>query len=80
MRQVVAAAPGTEPGRTSQLANVRYDLALLFIDTSRMDEARKELAETEEMLRAFEQASGRTETGFSKARGHIDELHRRLPN
>ena len=45
-----------------------------------MDEARKELAETEEMLRAFEQASGRTETGFSKARGHIDEVHRRLPN
>ena len=77
-RNVATAQPGTEPGRTSQLANVRYDLALVFIDTSHPDDARGEIAKTEEALRIFEEKSGRTETGFSMARQHLDELHRRL--
>ncbi len=79
-RNVAAAAPATEPARTAQLANIRYDLALLFIDTARMEEARQETAESEEMLRAFEQAAGRTETAFTKARERLEELRRRLPN
>ena len=77
---VASAKPGTEPGWTRQLALTRWDLALLFIESARPEEARQQIGKTEVELRAFEKSSGRTETEFAEAWQHLEELRRRLPN
>ena len=76
----VAAKPGAEPERTRQLALARSELALLFIEDARPEEARQQVEKMEEELLACEKISGRTEPEFAEARQHLDELRRRLAN
>ena len=76
----VAAKPGAGPERTRQLALARWELALLFIEDARPEEARQQVEKMEEELLACEKISGRTEPEFAEARQHLDELRRRLAN
>jgi hypothetical protein len=74
----VAEAPGSDPDRTRQLSNIRYDLAKTLIELGRPDEARAQNEEIVAEVKAFEDKSGHRMPEFDEARRRVDELNQRL--